>query len=388
MKRLKLKDKLTKLNLNIKKNYHYEVKTNKNILNNIKTIAIYNIKSIDDNIIQFNCNKKALKEILKVEENVKFTNLYRNFLHNKVFKKPFFWIGIFVIIVIFLLNQIFIRKIDFEKNSYVDNDIYQFVIERTSKIGPYYKLNDSINDLSQELRTKFMHYAYVGLRKKGAKLYIEVIQQDLKENDDDDKLKYGEVISKYNGRIDYIECTSGNVLVKPNEIVKKGDILISSNINQDNLYSKDKLVPIKGKVIGTITDYQTISIPKSEVIEVYTGKFETKTFFKLFNNYYFSPTSPYDNEFMKDYLLFQFTPFLKIYKRYFYEKVESSVNHLKEEAQNIALTKIYYEFIKNKTSDKETICSTVLLKFVEKSNEFLLTYAITCKINMGDFVGF
>ena len=60
-------------------------------------------------------------------------------------------------------------------------DVYDFVMERTNKVGPYYRLKYSINDLSQDLRTKFMYYAYVGLQKKGAKLYIEIIQQDLKE---------------------------------------------------------------------------------------------------------------------------------------------------------------------------------------------------------------
>ena len=74
--------------------------------------------------------------------------------------------------------------------------------------------------------------------------------------------------------------------------------------------------------------------------------------------------------------------------RYFYEKNEKVVSHTKDEAQNIALKKIYYDFIKNKTSEREMICSMVLLKYVEEPSDFLLTYAITCKINMGEFVSF
>ena len=87
-------------------------------------------------------------------------------------------------------------------------------------------------------------------------------------------------------------------------------------------------------------------------------------------------------------MAFQFTPFLKVYKRYFYEKNEKVVSHTKDEAQNIALKKIYYDFIKNKTSEREMICSMVLLKYVEGTSDFLLTYAITCKINMGEFASF
>lgn len=388
MKKLRLREKLSKSNLTIKKRYHYEVISNKEILNKIKPIVAYNIKNIDNDNISFNCNKKTLIEILKLEKDVKVTNLYRNFLYNKIFKKAFFWVGLFIILIIFLLNQIFIRTIIFDKNSYVDMDVYDFVMERTNKVGPYYRLKYSINDLSQDLRTKFMYYAYVGLQKKGAKLYIEIIKQDLKEKEDDNALKYGQVISKYNGRIDYIECTSGNVLVKPNEIIKKGDLLITSNINLDNLYSKEKLVPIKGIVIGTITEYRTIKIPKNEIIEIYSGEFESKTYFELFKNKVLNPVSPYEKSFTKEYLAFQFTPFLKVYKRYFYEKNERVVSHTKDEAQNIALKKIYYDFIKNKTSEREMICSMVLLKYVEEPSDFLLTYAITCKINMGEFSSF
>ena len=196
MKKLKLREKLSKSNLTIKKRYHYEVISNKEILNKIKPIVAYNIKNIDNDNISFNCNKKTLIEILKLEKDVKVTNLYRNFLYNKIFKKAFFWVGLFIILIIFLLNQIFIRTIIFDKNSYVDMDVYDFVMERTNKVGPYYRLKYSINDLSQDLRTKFMYYAYVGLQKKGAKLYIEIIKQDLKEKEDDNALKYGQVISK------------------------------------------------------------------------------------------------------------------------------------------------------------------------------------------------
>ena len=90
MKKLKLREKLSKSNLTIKKRYHYEVISNKEILNKIKPIVAYNIKNIDNDIISFNCNKKTLIEILKLEKDVKVTNLYRNFLYNKIFKKAFF----------------------------------------------------------------------------------------------------------------------------------------------------------------------------------------------------------------------------------------------------------------------------------------------------------
>ena len=156
MKKLRLREKLSKSNLTIKKRYHYEVISNKEILNKIKPIVAYNIKNIDNDNISFNCNKKTLNEILKLEKDVKVTNLYRNFLYNKIFKKAFFWVGLFIILIIFLLNQIFIRTIIFDKNSYVDMDVYDFVMERTNKVGPYYRLKYSINDLSQDLRTKFM----------------------------------------------------------------------------------------------------------------------------------------------------------------------------------------------------------------------------------------
>ena len=108
MKKLKLREKLSKSNLTIKKRYHYEVISNKEILNKIKPIVAYNIKNIDNDNISFNCNKKTLIEILKLEKDVKVTNLYRNFLYNKIFKKAFFWVGLFIILIIFLLNQIFL----------------------------------------------------------------------------------------------------------------------------------------------------------------------------------------------------------------------------------------------------------------------------------------
>ena len=46
MKKLKLREKLSKSNLTIKKRYHYEVISNKEILNKIKPIVAYNIKNI------------------------------------------------------------------------------------------------------------------------------------------------------------------------------------------------------------------------------------------------------------------------------------------------------------------------------------------------------
>lgn len=56
----------------------------------------------------------------------------------------------------------------------------------------------------------------------------------------------------------------------------------------------------------------------------------------------------------------------------FLRKNERVVSHTKDEAQNIALKKIYYDFIKNKTSEREMICSMVLLKYVEEPSDFYL----------------
>mgnify|MGYP002549048513 FL=1 len=94
--------------------------------------------------------------------------------------------------------------------------------------------------------------------------------------------------------ISYINLSSGQVVIKYNDVVKKGDLIATSNLQYlDNLYSRDKMVPLVGEILGNVKEYYEIEVLKNEEVEFFNGnkqQFYTLDFSKkiLFSKTYYN----------------------------------------------------------------------------------------------------
>ena len=375
---MKLKDKLKTLFFKNDKIYRYNIQVSEKDFVILQKYSIYNIEKTD-NWINFSCDSKAFNKIKKEKIEIKYQD---NFKKTILFNKHRFiitFILLLITIILFCINQFFIREIAFSNKKYQNEKIYEKVKSYTLKIGPYLVLKDSISDISKELRQEFYEYAYVGLSKKGAKLLIDISYQDLPNTAINIDNKIGEYYSTSDATISYINITSGKVLVNYNDVVKAGDLLVTSNLQHENsLYNKELMVPLKGFIIGTVKEYFEIDVLKKEEIEIFTGCVEQFYEISYKNKILWNK----ENNFLKSFKTKKnILNILNIYinKVTFYEKKMTTISRTKEEACMFANTLLYQNYEKNFISDKEKIVSTNVIKEEEYNDYFHFKFFVVVK---------
>lgn len=109
-----------------------------------------------------------------------------------------------------------------------------------------------INQLYDQIKSKYQKKIdYLNIYQNGSVLHVEYTPASLNQ---ETVLKYQDYIAKKDGVISKIDVQQGNVLVRVNQFVKKGDILISHEIEDTS--QKIKIIPTLGRIEGYT--YQTI----------------------------------------------------------------------------------------------------------------------------------
>ena len=388
--KLKLKERLPKLHIKKKqkyKHYRYHLFVNKEAFDHLTLTGIYNV-NMKDEVVDFDCNKEIIKKLDNEEVEYKKIDRVKHFFQRNSHKATITIIFLIFNMIIFFINQFLIREIIFEDDKYKNDLVYEYVESYSKKLGPYIVLNDSIANISKELRRKFYQYAYIGLNKRGSKLIIEIVYQDIQDNQKKDDQKIGEYYANADATISYINLSSGQVVIKYNDVVKKGDLIATSNLQYlDNLYSRDKMVPLVGEILGNVKEYYEIEVLKNEEVEFFNGnkqQFYTLDFSKKI---LFSKKNPYENYFITKYTLFKIGKF-QVVKNIIYEKDTASVIRTKKEAQDYALIQIYQDYEANRTSKKEKIDSIQLINFIEYEDRYYFKFIVSACKNIVEFKPF
>lgn len=372
---MKLMEKLKKLKNTT--NNLVEVTVKNENFNYFKDVSIYDVCKQNENV-SFKIKYIDFIKLKKLNIYEIINNPYKEFV-NKNKRKIFISLtACLFIITFFILNQFFIRKIEFKDSRYYDESIYNYVIANTKKIGKYYYFNDSINNISKKLRTKYYHFAYIGLSKKGSKVFIEIEEQRIKNDISLDNDCIGEFVSNVDAKICSIKISSGNVLIKNNDIVKKGQILVSSNLlYNEGINNSDKVVPLKGYIIGLIYDYKEVEVLKKETIEIVSNLSKKKMILndKKINN---------SNYYIKKYNVFKVGN-IYLQKVYLYNKEIIEIERDITEALEYAKYLIYYDYINKFIYNEEKVLAITNLNVIENERSFIFKFFVEAKINIINF---
>lgn len=285
------KYKLEVTGKNIKRYLNYLIENN---------ILLYSIK-MDKNKLIILVDDNGYNDILELKSSykVKVIDAYGPIKVKETFKKYNIFIISIVIGLSFiytLSNIIFDVKVEHSKNEVRDiilNDLKQYGIQKYHFKVSYDKKEKIIKKILEKERERI---EWIEIESIGTKYIVKVeerIKNDIKE---DNKTQH--IIAKKNARILEISASSGDIIVKKNDFVNKGDILISGFV------TKDETVKKKVKAIGTVYGevwYQVnVSVPKVYKEIKYTNKQKKKIEVKFLN---------------KKFLLFDFKPYKSYEKR-------------------------------------------------------------------------
>lgn len=353
----------------------------------VNKIKSRNIK-IEGEKVKFSTTRHGLNTLKQVLEpdNIIVIDRFKRLISAIFVKHLPVTISLLLIVFLFFISDKYIRDIKFENEETYNYEIYEVVEKHLVKKGIFYTLDISINDLNRTLRNTFQQYAYIGVKKSGSKLIVELSYYE-HENLKQDNLKLlGDIVAKYDGYIVGIETKKGVVVVSTSQTVKKGDLLISGNVNYKvNPSDLSKLVRPEGIILGEVIEYYKYSVKKEVVGYEYnstiTKHYELSLFNKIIN---FKQISLKDGYQKKTIVLNAFNK-IKLTKVESFTKIPTIITYNSEDALKYAKSLIYYNFNLSKINTKEHIEEITCLKLEETDKEYNYVFLVKSIRNIGEF---
>ncbi|MFC5532128.1 sporulation protein YqfD [Cohnella yongneupensis] len=137
---------------------------------------------------------------------------------------------------------------------------------------------DNTSTLSQKMARRLPDAAWVGVEKKGTSLVITVVDSTKPEVKPLESPSH--LVAKTDAVVTKIIAESGRPKVERNDRVRKGDILISGLLGNENNY---KAVVSRGTVMGLVWHEYKIVSPMSKKIQSYTGETQTRNYWVIGN---------------------------------------------------------------------------------------------------------
>lgn len=252
----------------------------------INNIYLWDLKKISENEMTFNVSPKGFKKLRKivwdVKSKVKIIKKSGFFiLRRKISAKKIIFIGLIpaTLIIIFLSSLILDIKIT--GNETVKTEL---ILEKLSEINlQKFKLRGNIDSekISVKLINDIDEISWVGVYEKGTKLHIEIKERDMPPEMVKKDIPC-HIIARKDGIIKKINVTNGEKMVSENEVVTKGQLLVSGIINTQ--FDGIRYVHSMAEVTANTWWENFLSVKLYEYKKSYTGNQTKKVFVKFLNN--------------------------------------------------------------------------------------------------------
>ena len=250
--------------------------------------------------------EEYFQKIKKLAPTYEITILKRTgkayLIHLYKTKKIFLYSIIFAFLVIILLTNIIfsVRVVETDKEikdmiltDLRENDIKRF------RFKVSYKRKEAIREKILEKERDYLEW--LEIEEIGTMYQVKVIRRI--NNPKEEELKPRSIIAKKKGRITRIEADYGEVTTKRNDVVDKGDTLISGLIkNKEEIKTK---VAARGRVYAEVWYQVNLNLPTIYQEEIKTGKKKnTLEIIFLDKNIFISELFKYNNSISKETILY------------------------------------------------------------------------------------
>ncbi|WP_042345827.1 sporulation protein YqfD [Bacillus massiliigorillae] len=230
------------------------------------TIALYNVKKMRVIIRKYDCKATFLKR-----SGVPF--LWRRLLFNSGFLIGFF---LFLTCLFLLSNVVWGIEISGAKPE-TEHKIRQQLTKMGVETGKFQFNMDESGTIQQKLSSSIDEITWVGVELKGTTFHLQVVEKKEPKRAKMDSRQ--NIIANKKAIVRKIFVEKGKAAVSVNDYVNKGQVLVSSNISNNDKSSV--LVPAKGSVWGEVWYKSDVAIPLKTEFSVFSGKEETKHYVKM-----------------------------------------------------------------------------------------------------------
>lgn len=355
----------------------------------LKIHKIIEIKKLtinhNTNMLSLTINKIDLNklDVLKIKYKIE-VDYYNNFKEQLTLKTGFIF-GFFILISFTLINSLRINKISFNSTFLINDEIKEILYNSSVNIfNQRFISNYKLREINKNLLENYVSYEYISVVRNGTEIKVIINKDDLKSYDKTD-YKIGNIISSKNGIVKEYNIFDGKSLVYLNKVVKKDEILISSDMLHGlNLNTKEN-VSARGYIICEVLEYVTITVDIYEEETIYTDNKFNKTCIRYFNK---DTCSDYDNNtsYIKDEkVLFNFFNLIVLKNNSYQEIYNNKIILDEEKAYNKAKEIINKTFNDNKTIESEKILNIYKLSMNKKKDTYIFDFLVKKLENVSVF---
>lgn len=354
--------------------------TDKNNLKSLSKAKIKNLKVVEDKL-RFECGKEEL-DVLSKKFEIEAIEIGKNKLINLLKKHLITIIGCLLICLALINLNHSITHIKFTDPDTYNQEVVDYLNKYLKKVGPFSYLTDNLSNINLDLRKTFYHYEWIGIRKNGSYLYLD-IKEITNENYDNDP-RIGSYYAEFDGIVKKYHVEKGVILIQEEQYVAKGEKLISGQIPKYG--GSFDYVRAKGYVIAEVLKYNEFRFPKSQNIKQKSGKIIIANELFLFGK----KISRNKNNFLEyskdEREVFNFFNIFKVINVTYYEVKTVNVSLNEEEAINYAKSLVEKEFRKNKVNEYEKIIYNDLVKIELDNNMYYVKLITKTYQNIAKFI--
>ena len=362
-----------------------------------KKILLWNIKREKSTFLYANVGIKNFKKLKEIARKTKCKiNIKEKkglpFVFNRHRKRKIFLILLIVFFIIIFTLSNFIWNIEVKGTSNISKEeILETLKENGLKIGMAKNKIDT-QKIINSIRLNRDDVAWVGIGITGTNATVKIVEADLKPEIIDEN-DYCNIVSEKEGLILKVTAKNGTPLVKKDDIVKKGSILIAGYI--EGKYTGTRYVHSEGEVLAKVgySKKDKIELQKQEYKQ--TGKNESKYSIRIknfvINLYKTLPNFENYDTIIEEKKLKIFSNFylpIEIIKNTYYETELQEKEYTKEEAKEILIQQLE-EQLKEEIKEPEKITNKQINVYEnDDSTEIELIYEVLETIGIDEKIVF
>ena len=330
----------------------------------------FKVKKEDKNLL-----KKISYTKIKVVDETGFVKI-------KIFFKKYyiFILSLIIGLIVFYLLTHLIVKVEIIHSNQEIRDLLTSALEKKGiRKNTWKKSFKEIEEIKESILNEYpTKLEWLEIEVKGMNYIVRVEERKVLE---EEVVKDAcNIVAIKDGLVKKIIYSKGEALVKTNDVVKKGDMLISGTLKKDEEV-KD-VVCANGDVYAEVWYKATIKVPLSKIENVLTGKVRYN--FKIKNNSYndFIFRSRLKNYEVETYPLFTLfnTTFSFVKQK---EVIKKTIDYNEDEL-NLLADNLLLEKVKQILSDNEEIITKKILQKNKLDNALEVVYFVALSEQIGE----
>lgn len=234
-------------------------------------IMLWEIKKVHVNQCTASVLLKDVKEIRKLRRGSKFKIHFLNkhglpFFKKRVGRKKPLLIGLLLSLLLFFILSNMVWQVTVTG---VPEELENKIKEQLTSYGVYpgaftFSI-ESPNQIQQLLLEDVPELLWIGVDKKGTSFYLEGVEKLIIEKDEPAGPRH--LVAGKSGVIQYMYVKKGMPEVTVNDVVEKGDVLVSGAIEKLNIIDEEEdkqefeLVAADGEIIATTWYKAEVNVP-------------------------------------------------------------------------------------------------------------------------------